>query len=187
MKDASAWSRNARAMDEARRQDREDHERRVRRRIKALVDENLCNPAAVAWFGSQSAGDRAHASFKSGDERIRNYPALRLGDLRHLQAGAILSVSFVYERRSLIVLKYSIGLRGKSRQAGLPWYARIDLDEEQKGQGPCGHPNLHCHVGGDPEGDAPPDARVPLPWLAPDEALTWLLATVDPRFEPRES
>lgn len=187
MKVVSVWSRNTQAVDDARRQDSADHEQRVRRKLKVLVEAKLCHRSAVVWFGPQSlAGERTHASFKYGDGQMRGHPVLTLKKLEHLQPGAILSMSFLQEKRSGIVLAYSVGLSGRTSGSGRPWYARVDLDQEQKGQGPCGHPNLHCHVGGDPEKDEEPQARVPLPWLAPDEALTWLLATVDQRFEPRE-
>jgi hypothetical protein len=61
---------------------------------------------------------------------------------------------------------------------------RIDLDPEQRGAGPCNHPALHCHVGVDPDDRAAQQVRVPLPWLAPAEALDWLIATLISGSEP---
>jgi len=81
--------------------------------------------------------------------------------------------------------EYCVSLAGKDRKTGRGWYARIDLDPEQRGAGPCSHPALHCHVEEDPEADGVQESRVPLPWLLPDEALEWLLATAHPeKLEP---
>jgi hypothetical protein len=187
MTPASAWLKRAQAVDEARRKDLDDHELRVRRLLQSMVRWKLCHRSALHWLGGESTPQgRLHVSFKRGDAKVRDYHALTLNGLQHLKPGAVLSMSFVQDKRTQLLLGYSIGLRGLSSSSGRSWYARIDLDEEQKGEGPCSHPNLHCHVGNDPDGDDDPKARVPVPWLAPDEALTWLLATVDPRFEPQD-
>ena len=54
---------------------------------------------------------------------------------------------------------------------------------ERRGS-PCSHAMLHCHMGVDSLDKGGQDSRVPLPWLDPDEALAWVLATLDPRLEP---
>jgi hypothetical protein len=187
MTGVEGWRARAKAVEDGRQKERGDHTNRVRVRLKSLVQQKLSDASAVHWFGAESgSGGRVHAFFQRGDVQAGNHRALKLSKLEHLRPGAILTVSLVMEKRSNLLLSYSIGLRGESADSGRLWYARVDLDEEQKGHGPCSHPNLHCHVGNDPDGDDNPTARVPLPWLAPDEALTWLLATVDSRFEPRE-
>lgn len=86
-------------------------------------------------------------------------------------------------RRDGRIEQYTMSLVGTEKSTGLPWYVRIDLDEAQKGQGPCGHPLLHAHVGGDPSNKQAQPVRLPLPWLAPHHALEWILANVA-GFEP---
>lgn len=185
---AEVWLRRAQALEGARKQDTGDHVKRVRLQLRLLVEASVCSRQALHWFGSDTApGGRTHAAFKYGDIRVGNYPALKLTGLKHLRPEAVLTVSFVLEKRTSALVNYSVGLRGSTAGSGRPWYARIDLDETQKGEGPCSHPNLHCHIGNDPDSDDDPTARVPLPWLAPDEALIWLMATADPRFEPHKS
>ncbi|HZH17305.1 MAG TPA: hypothetical protein VE057_23320 [Archangium sp.] len=182
------WRGKAQAVEDGRQKDRADHEHRLRARLKSLVQAKVCHPSAVFWLGAESnPGGRVHVSFKKGDVQAGAHSALKLSTLEHLRPDSMLTVSVVLEKRTSLLLSYAIGLRGLTADSGRPWYARIDLDEEQKGHGPCSHPNLHCHVGNDPDGDDNPTARVPLPWLAPDDALTWLLATVDSRFEPRDN
>ncbi|HEX4422555.1 MAG TPA: hypothetical protein VH165_31790 [Kofleriaceae bacterium] len=53
---------------------------------------------------------------------------------------------------------------------------------ERKGGGACGHAAFHCHVGLTLEHE--PKVRVPLPAVAPADALDWLLSTVVPNWEP---
>ena len=55
--------------------------------------------------------------------------------------------------------------------------------DNKMGGGLCGHAPLHCHVGRS-EGQDRHEARVPLPWLTPADALDWVLTTADPCFEP---
>jgi len=82
------------------------------------------------------------------------------------------------------VRAYGVGIEGlrTHHDPASRWYARVDLTEAPEGEGDCGHPLLHRHLGGDPEHSFSP--RVPVPWLLPHEALQWLLATVDPALEP---
>jgi len=81
-------------------------------------------------------------------------------------------------RRDGRIEQYTMSLVGTDTSTKAPWFVRIDLDEEQKGQGPCGHPLLHAHVGGDPSNKHAQPVRIPLPWLAPHDALEWMLANV---------
>lgn len=112
-----------------------------------------------------------------------SHPCIELTGLDHLEDGARLSfqVDVITDRKTPSA-QYTIGLVGKSRADGSPWFARIDLGPRGQGAGRCCHATLHGHVGQDP--DSRFQARVPLPWLLPWEALEWLLATVHPGLEP---
>jgi hypothetical protein len=80
--------------------------------------------------------------------------------------------------------QYTVSVVGKEKASGRAWYVRLDLDDEQKGDGPCSHAMLHAHIGVDPADKAAQNSRVPLPWLDPDEAIAWILSTLDRRLEP---
>jgi hypothetical protein len=56
------------------------------------------------------------------------------------------------------------------------------IEQDRKGGGACGHAAFHCHVGLTLEHE--PKVRVPLPAVAPADALDWLLSTVVPNWEP---
>lgn len=103
-------------------------------------------------------------------------PAIALAELPNL-ADAKLAFR-VALRRDGRIEQYTMSVVGTDRNTLTPWYVRIDLDEEQKGQGPCGHPLLHAHVGSDPSNKEAQPVRVPLPWLAPHQALEWILSNV---------
>lgn len=104
----------------------------------------------------------------------------------HLHLGPVLSLRVEMDRKER-VRAFSVGIEGACRgttegAVGSRWYARVDLTEKPDGQGDCGHPLLHAHIGDDP--DAALSPRAPLPWMLPHEALEWLLATVDSALEP---
>jgi hypothetical protein len=112
----------------------------------------------------------------------------------------------VSERAPKGIRAYTVALEGTVRNSEKRWYGQIHLTEKPEGEGLCGHPLLHCHIGSSAEeaaeessdpAQAPTSApgkstkkqryfspRVPLPWLHPWEALEWLIATVDPDMEP---
>jgi len=101
-------------------------------------------------------------------------------------ADAKLRFNAEVDRKGRLV-HYTVSIEGLRTATSPPesWYARIDLAIEEPRIDHCRHPRLHCHIGIDPERNREqPDVRVPLPWLAPDEALTWILATIDARLEP---
>lgn len=83
--------------------------------------------------------------------------------------------------------QYTVSVVGKEKASGRSWYVRIDLDAEQKGEGPCSHAMLHGHFGVDPNEKGGQESRLPLPWLDPDDALAWVFATLDRRLEPVSS
>jgi hypothetical protein len=111
-------------------------------------------------------------------------PAIALLNLPALD-DAKLTFRVVLQADEKRIEQYTVSAVGKGKVTGRPWYVRVDLDDEQKGNGPCGHPMLHCHVGVDSSVKDGQESRVPLPWLGPDEAVAWILATLDPRLEPR--
>lgn len=159
----------------------------VRRRLQLLGERRLCDRNAPSWLEPRLnvRGDRERLELSErADGRLGNHPAIRLRGLAHIEDGAKLVIWVNSERRRKRLLEYGISLCGIRRCGGSPWYARMELDEQPCGQGPCGHPTLHCHVGVEPDGEQEPKARVPLPWLYPWDALDWLMATVEPKLEP---
>lgn len=160
----------------------DDHKEALNRRIWRLADLGRCSSQARFWLTTRKQGDkRGLLTFgRSADaETPRGHPALRLDGLKHLADGAALSIAVQLDSPRL--RGYTVGLFGALRAGGAPWFSHVDLTEEPEGQGVCGHPLLHAHVGGDPGRKF--QARAPLPRLAPADALDWLLATVDPALE----
>lgn len=134
------------------------------RRVKALAGQRRCSAMAVGWFESRS--------IQQGRNQL----------LAHLQDEALLTICIDMDERRREIVSYSVALHGALSVGGTTWYARIDLDERSRGQGPCAHALLHAHLGVGEEGKFSP--RAPLPWLHPADALDWLLATVEPAMEP---
>jgi len=133
--------------------------------------------------------------------RLPRFPAIRLTELPDI-AHADLGLSVHVEQTRLVAYSVVVAAR---LMAGGAWSARIDLDppllddpdvdeaevedalmtsRARRGRGPCTHPQLHCHLGWEDSVLDTPEARVPLPWLAPHEALEWLVAAVQPGLEP---
>jgi hypothetical protein len=179
--------------------------------LKGLAERGHCSKTVQGWLKSEKKKDGyVEIAVQHGDAHDNwSRPAIKLKNLAHLQDGAVLSLMVTLsERAPKGICAYTLGLEGKSKTSGLAWYARIDLTKKPEGDGVCAHPLLHCHMGskadeaGAPEGSSPPvtpqadvqtgskrrarifSPRVPLPWLAPWEAVEWLLATVDPSLEP---
>jgi len=165
-----------------------DHKAELNRRLHLLISREMCPDQAVAWLKTEAREERRKRFILSenSNARVGIYPAIALSRLQHLQDGARLTLAVLVEKTSQLV-SYNVGLQGRGRETDAPWYARIDLTEQPEGEGPCGHPLLHCHVGVDSSNKGEPETRVPLPFLTPAEALDWLLATADPALEPTDS
>jgi len=116
--------------------------------------------------------------------RKAEVPAIALRNLPALD-DTKLSFRVVLQRDEKMIAEYTASAVGREKSSGRSWYVRVDLDAEQKGDGPCTHAMLHCHVGVDPAEEGGQESRTPLPWLDPDEALAWILATLHPHMEPR--
>lgn len=147
-------------------------------RLKELASKNHCPKQAIGWFTIKGdSGGLRLLRLKEGlpKKDKRGHSAIELTDLQYVEDGALLTLSVLVDPRAQRLLEYSIGIQGQSKNPGRFWYARIDLDQEPKGVGLCGHPLLHCHVGEPSEVFTP---RVPLPWMMPVDALDWLLSTV---------
>jgi hypothetical protein len=115
--------------------------------------------------------------------RSNPVPAIALLNLPQLvDARLAFRITLAANEKSLE--QYTISVVGTERRFARGWYVRIDLDAEQRGHGPCSHPMLHCHIGVDATKKGGQETRAPMPPLGPDEALTWVLATLDPRLEP---
>ena len=156
----------------------------LRAEVKRLVALQLCDESAPHWITQETidGGGTKIGFLKYGDAELGNYRALALTGLPFLH-DAKLSMSVVADRRNRLK-EYTIGVVGQHKLAPQGWYVRIDLDPEQRGSGPCCHPVLHCHVGENPDGKGQ-ESRTPLPWLDPDDALGWILATLDQQLEPK--
>ena len=154
-------------------------------RMHCLAEVGACHPRAPWWLDRQRGRSRdafAIAVASSAPERLGSHPCIPLQKLEHLEDGARLVLHVHVDPGAALSVEYAIGIAGTARTTGAPWFARLDLSGTGLGVGRCSHPALHGHVGAEPED--PFQARTPLPWLAPWDALDWLLATVDPRFEP---
>jgi hypothetical protein len=160
------------------------------RRLTELAKLGLCDGNVQGWF---TADNGRLTISNAAPGKVGDWPAIPLKDLEHLDDVRLtLSVTLAKKRLE----EYSIQLRGRRRiESRAPWYARVDLDKAPKGVGLCSHALLHTHVGTTPESDGLPSydprgdrkkfsTRVPMPWLAPIDALNWLLAIVDRRLEP---
>lgn len=162
----------------------------VVRQVKTWVAAGICPREAPAWVTKATpkprrSGTRGRRSMVRWSEntggRVGNHPALRLHGLLHIEDGALLTLSVTLNGDQ--VAAYSVGVRGRNRRTGRGWYLRVDLDDGQRGRGPCTHPLLHAHRGEDP--DLEPNVRVPMPYLPPERALQWLVAVVhSDRLEP---
>jgi hypothetical protein len=158
-------------------------------RLKELAHLGACDKTVVGWFTSH----RGELTLNKSAPLVGDFRAIPLRNLEHIDGG-LLTIRATFDRSGLRT--YSIQLRGTRRIASAtPWYARVDLDDGPKGVGLCSHAELHTHVGTMPEQDDLPSndprgtgkrfsTRVPTPWLAPVDALNWLLASVDRRLEP---
>ena len=165
----------------------------VIRRLKRLADGRHCSPNAIGWLQHRRTGKATKIDLKRGDGSDSwGHAALVLRGMEHLEDGALLTVSIDIDERHREIVSYSISVVGarrpepstEERPAPRPFYIRVDLDDEPKGKGLCGHPLLHCHVGdlaGQSRAFSP---RIPLPWLPPGDALDMILANVHPPLEP---
>jgi hypothetical protein len=165
-----------------------DHKAELNSRLRLLISRKMCPEQAIAWLKTEQREERRkrYVLSDNANARVGKHPAIALSGLQHLHDGALLTFAVLVEKTSQLV-NYAVGLQGRGRETDSPWYARIDLTEKPEGEGPCGHPLLHCHVGADPSNKGEPETRVPLPFLMPAEALDWLLATADPALEPTDS
>lgn len=169
-----------RGREAVRRSDVGSYATQIRARLMKLAQLGRCDGTVQAWLHDDRA--LGEVSFtKNANGHDGRHPALIVRDASGSPAG-VLSVQVIYDRRSAYLVKYTIALRLPA-EGPSDWFARVDLDEP-KGVGLCSHSLLHCHIGVNPESPASPNARVPLPWLAPWEALEWVLATWDPSLEP---
>ena len=146
--------------------------------LKRLADAGQCSQQVQGWLTTNAECLTFSPSADGRDGR--GHPAVTLRGLPHLQDGAVLSMQIEFASKGAL-RGYNLGVTGATRQEDL-WYARLDLGLMPEGSGLCGHPLLHFHGGRDPDED--PQVRAPLAWLEPVDALTWLLATLDPRHEP---
>jgi len=163
------------------------------RRLRRAADLGVCDRAVQGWFTTEADQLTLSNAAPAGPSRR---PAIPLHNLEHLVDGAYLTLGVTFDRSRRRVEEYSIQLRGSRRiPCSTPWYARVDLDRVARGIGPCSHAVLHTHVGTTPENDDVPSdggerkrfsTRVPTPWLSPADALDWLLAVADRRFEPAQ-
>jgi hypothetical protein len=152
--------------------------------VKRAVDKEIC--AAFEPYRVKKTGRTIGVAPRAGvttKAKKADIPAIALVGLHHLD-DAKLAFQVLLTSDEKRVEQYTVSVAGTERSSGRAWYARIDLDALQGGNGPCSHPMLHSHVGVDPMEKNGQESRVPLPWLGPDEALAWIFATLEPRLEP---
>lgn len=162
-----------------------DCRRELAARVARLAEVGACPQQAPWWLDRRKGASRdafAVVIAPSIPDRLGSHPCIRLEGLEHLEDGARLVIHVHVDPDAPVPAEYAIGLAGTVRGTGAPWFARLDLGDPGLGVGKCSHAALHGHLGADP--DAGFQARAPLPWLTPWDALDWLLATVDRRFEP---
>ena len=179
------WTRLRDEVDEARRAATGDWANRLRVQVRRAVEKNVCDRMAPHHIRERDhvveiAPRQGGATISTRREQV---PALALSNLPRL-TDAKLAFRVTLGNRGKSIEQYTLTAIGTEKASGHPWYARVDLDPEQRGAGPCSHAMLHAHLGMPGDEDEEQAARVPLPWLDPDEALAWLLATLDPRLEP---
>lgn len=210
---ALTWARRALAQERARR-DLRYHPKQLIKELRSVIkpltesEPRHASPQALHWLTRE--GDRRRTEITFSDQsgvKLGDHPALALDHLTELADGALLTlfVLLVDER----VEKYNIGLCGDLRDAGRPWFVRVDLDpplldpkvdldddeadliaqirrrpqKERLGHGLCSHAWPHGHVGHHPDAGEQ-ETRVPVPFLDPVDALRWVIAVAQPRFEP---
>jgi hypothetical protein len=215
--DFDCWTRLKKSVEEARctgtssQLTMQKVQNRIMVLLQRLAKRRHCSGHVIGWIEQQGLPGHAkkvQLSSNADGRDNREGPALKLRNLCHLKDDAVLGFMVtVAERAPKGIRAYTVSVQGELKHGGMPWYARIDLTEWPEGQGLCAHPLLHCHVGSHSDEAGSTEAeetsplmenvlrsrirlfspRVPLPWLLPWEALEWLLATVEPTFDPTVS
>ena len=179
------WSELAKTHSDARDQRRKDWCNALIVEVKRAIVKNICSPFEQYRIKQEHRmilvrPGRGGVTVKTKKNEV---PAIALCNLPALD-DAKLAFQVLLHPDQRRIEQYTMSVEGTERVSGRPWYARIDLDPEQRGSGPCSHGMLHAHVGMDPAEKDGQEARVPLPWLDPDEALAWIFATLDGSLEP---
>lgn len=152
-------------------------------RMTKLTEFNMCAGNAPWWIETNTAAMAFAVKLShNADGTIGSHACILVNRLALLEDGAKLTFHIHVDPTGEPKAKYSAGLVGRVRATSEDWFARIDSSGTSEGKGRCSHPLQHAHVGTDP--NARFQARVPLYPLLPWEAVDWLLATADARFEP---
>ncbi|MBI5368738.1 MAG: hypothetical protein HZA54_17010 [Planctomycetes bacterium] len=152
----------------------------VRKRLVRLADRGHCEASVRGRFTPRRFREFEAWRISPADGSSRGVRLLNVPDLE----SASLIVEALAQPRSERLLKFTCMVEGL-RPDSTTWTVAIHLEAEgddRKGNGACGHPSFHCHVG--PDLDARPRVRVPLPDIGPMAALDWLIATLVPGWEP---
>jgi len=156
----------------------------VRRRLVTLAERGHCAGTIQGRFTRRDRGGLREWFIQADGAGADQESLTALPSLRD----ARLTVLVLLSRKADHVHQFTAMIEGTTPD-NLPWAAAVHLEGDQdpdaadrKGSGACGHAALHCHVG--PTLDHEPKVRVPLPAIAPADALDWLLATVIPGWEP---
>jgi hypothetical protein len=153
--------------------------------IRRAADANIC--AVFESYRIKKIGRTIEVAPRGGvttKAKKIDIPAIALIDLDAID-DAKLSFRVILAADEKRLEQYTVSVTGREKASGRSWYVRVDLDDEQKGEGPCSHAMLHGHVGVDPAEKDGQESRVPLPWLDPDEALVWIFATLKRRLVHR--
>lgn len=156
----------------------------LRQRLLALAERKHCAKTIQGRFTRRERGGLRELYIQPLDPSDEREPLVGLPSLQE----ARLTVLALLSRKADHVHQFTAMIEGKT-PVGLPWAAAVHLEndrepdeQDRKGGGACGHAAFHCHVG--PTLDHEPKVRVPLPAVAPADALDWLLSIVIPTWEP---
>lgn len=155
----------------------------IRKRLKLLVDREICNGTLLSRFTNSKDSRTGLRTWYIRGTDERGEPLLGLPNL----VDGRLTVLLLAGARRHELHELTVMLAGQTLQAA-PWCVALHLQNDlgpkgdHAGSGACGHATLHCHVG--PTLDDEPKVRVPLPPLLPAEALDWVLSQVVPDYEP---
>jgi hypothetical protein len=156
----------------------------IRQRLNALAKRRHCAKTIEGRFTRRDRGGLREWFIQPLEPSDAREPLVGLPSLHD----ARLTVLALLSRKADHVHQFTAMIEGKT-PGGLLWAAAVHLEGDQvpaeqdrKGSGACGHAAFHCHVG--PTLDHEPKVRVPLPAVAPADALDWLLSIVIPAWEP---
>ncbi|HND32278.1 MAG TPA: hypothetical protein PLA94_19880 [Myxococcota bacterium] len=158
----SVWALLAGEHEKLRQRTRTEVSCALQARLQQLVLRRHCARMATHQLTWRKVDENGREELLLRDEK-----PIQLEKLPDLGTGS-LQILALFNARQKRMEKYTVEFTAKKLVIA------IHLDEKPMGSGACGHALLHGHIG--PDCKTPPKLRVPLPPLAPEEALDWLLS-----------